>query len=727
MLAELLQLSRNLKLQGVPVGLVHRDYRPPGRYPSEIRALISLDGTVSDLDSLSPDDMGGLWTLVALERKRKFFPAIRPPKPLITLDLEDTRWSALKEPSSDFLLSLIDEQRGHFADCVLQCDGQADRILQWPEEDNVSLARLQGFARAFKEFSRTPSRTTELLINAIRDRLGRPSSVKLRQALGTLLVGTRKEAKGKKAQVEYKVQVLLDLKAPDDLGFTIYHPRIQRIVLEQLIAEDGIDSVLKEPFPAWSRPPLISMPIAPFSKFSDARCNFRYGKADEQGFVVTTSTAQQLVAALKTVTSDEFLGKTWHPLHTGMIEQKKNRKVKACDILIAYPSWDIQTLSTVDIIASPKLNTTPKEKIRAAKRFGEMAEPLLTSMKQRQTSSSIPDYLTILLIRQISNGQIQLAYSAQSTLSDSITAIEAWNESEDNLPPQLRVPLPVGESRNEYRLLKPRLLFPEDISYLLSRQWIRDGSECTLLHGPAIGVVLDLFLRRSGVWRQCAEDLLEMTLARAAPLLIAAGNVLHRDGAPNWGHWRAFGPGGASKGKRDPRYDTASVLSLLGTLLFALNSDRRRYMNEKAFLVGKLLTMADELHRCYCIVVRDGDIPPSLLGNGLVSRASDSPASALADLLDRSRIYIGWAKTAPTPSRKPKENDDDYKQRKEAVNSAREVLRYMQPLADDLRREDSLKQELTTEEKAHLLLGYLSPVLARDTPNQESSKNRTAS
>ena len=228
----------------------------------------------------------------------------------------------------------------------------------------------------------------------------------------------QKEAKGKKAQVEYKVQVLLDLKAPDDLGFTIYHPRIQRIVLEQLIAEDGIDSVLKEPFPVWSRPPLISMPIAPFSKFSDARCNFRYGKADEQGFVVTTSTAQQLVAALKTVTSDEFLGKTWHPLHTGMIEQKKNRKVKACDILIAYPSWDIQTLSTVDIIASPKLNTTPKEKIRAAKRFGEMAEPLLTSMKQRQTSSSIPDYLTILLIRQISNGQIQLAYSAQSTLSD---------------------------------------------------------------------------------------------------------------------------------------------------------------------------------------------------------------------------------------------------------------------------------------------------------------------
>ena len=78
MLAELLQLSRNLKLQGVQVGLVHRDYRPPGRYPSEIRALISLDGTVSDLDSLWPDDMGGLWTLVALERKRKFFPAIRP-------------------------------------------------------------------------------------------------------------------------------------------------------------------------------------------------------------------------------------------------------------------------------------------------------------------------------------------------------------------------------------------------------------------------------------------------------------------------------------------------------------------------------------------------------------------------------------------------------------------------------------------------------------------------
>jgi hypothetical protein len=130
-------------------------------------------------------------------------------------------------------------------------------------------------------------------------------------------------------------------------------------------------------------------------------------------------------------------------------------------------------------------------------------------------------------------------------------------------------------------------------------------------------------------------------------------------------------------------------------------------VNEPAYLVGKLLAMMDELHRCYCVVVRDGDIPNSLIGNGLLRRAADSPTLALSDLCERSPIYIGWAKTA-TITEKINENN------KIAVHSARKVLRLAQPLSEQLHGAPNLEKELSAAGKAHLFLGYLSPVLGKD-------------
>lgn len=137
-----------------------------------------------------------------------------------------------------------------------------------------------------------------------------------------------------------------------------------------------------------------------------------------------------------------------------------------------------------------------------------------------------------------------------------------------------------------------------------------------------------------------------------------------------------------------------------------MNSTVQNYTNESAYLVGKLLAMMDELHKCYCVVVRD-DIPNALIGNGLLRRAGDSPALAFSDLLDRSPLYLGWAKTA-TVTEKMSE------QKKIAVHSARKVLRLAQPLVDQLRDGQLLEKELSTIGKAHLFLGYLSPVLGTD-------------
>ena len=117
--------------------------------------------------------------------------------------------------------------------------------------------------------------------------------------------------------------------------------------------------------------------------------------------------------------------------------------------------------------------------------------------------------------------------------------------------------------------------------------------------------------------------------------------------------------------------------------------------------------MMDELHKRYCEVVRDGDIPNALIGNGLLGRASESPARALEELSERSRIYIGWARSAAVDPKKPDEI-------RIAVDSARKLLRLAQPLCETLHADESLEKELTPVQKAHLFLGYLSPVLGKD-------------
>jgi hypothetical protein len=89
---------------------------------------------------------------------------------------------------------------------------------------------------------------------------------------------------------------------------------------------------------------------------------------------------------------------------------------------------------------------------------------------------------------------------------------------------------------------------------------------------------------------------------------------------------------------------------------------------------------------------------------------------AFDELCERSRIYLGWAKSAQLSGKETEAV-------KNAVNSAERLLRIVEPIAVELHQSD-LKQPMSAEGKAHLYLGYLSPVLGgkkeENEPNPES-------
>lgn len=68
-------------------------------------------------------------------------------------------------------------------------------------------------------------------------------------------------------------------------------------------------------------------------------------------------------------------------------------------------------------------------------------------------------------------------------------------------------------------------------------------------------------------------------------------------------------------------------------------------MHEPPFLIGRLLSLADQLHEQYCQKVRKGSVPSQLVGNALMPAALEQPTQALALLSQRVLPYQAWAKT----------------------------------------------------------------------------------
>lgn len=753
MLSELYHIAKNLNHQGQEICLVHADFGDPGLSTNvNLRLLLSEDGKIVRLEALQAADAVSLWTLK--KGNFKFFPAVRMPNPLVDLPTDDAAWKVLKKPTVEELQSLLSSWKEKIQSVNLTSEReQASRIMKWEHDEEETVGRLKAFAEQFLELTKDPEVFASTLANAFEAALIGTTDEKLFKPLQALFFGVLKEPKNKPPQVEFKVQIIFDYVPNRQVAGCLYNPRARQVVLECLNAEKtdarktgktselGLPticafegrpmSLLEGPYPDWSAQPVIGKAFKPFSKFSDAPCNYRYHVADSGGFAIGSDTAKELVAAGCTITSPESRNRTWRSLRNGKFDMRNGKKIETRDVLIAYPTFDWKELVPVSIFGRPDSEKKASEELdddevntpAASQVFTQVAETFVNALTSVVSQFDLErKYIRLLVLRAISPGQVQLAYSATPTCGHFTAAVQHWAASEKNLPPRLTVPLPSKKAESGFGWFAPNLLFPDDAIHVFSHQWMRGGTESSRLQTPPVSAILDVFLQREGVWQDTARQLLETLLPRVEPLLIGAGNILHRIDSQSPGAWRDFAPktetGQPDKRKPDPRYYLAKSLSLIGTLLHSLNSTPNHYMKETAYLVGKLLAAMDELHKCYCISERKGDIPPTLIGNGLLGRAADSPEMAFDELCERSRIYLGWARSVQLSGKETEAV-------KIAVNSARKLLRIVEPMAVELHQSSKLNQPMSAEGKAHLFLGYLSPVLGGKKESDEATTEST--
>lgn len=133
------------------------------------------------------------------------------------------------------------------------------------------------------------------------------------------------------------------------------------------------------------------------------------------------------------------------------------------------------------------------------------------------------------------------------------------------------------------------------------------------------------------------------------------------------------------------------ILPLLGIFLSKLGERKDDYMSESAFLLGKFLRRADELHRIYCTQVRDDEHPNGYCGGRALVAMQGNPQRAMASLVQRLSPYVNWARSYHGENK----------------GLAHWALKNFEDVSNQL-HERGIPDKLNDVEKAEMFLGYLA-------------------
>ncbi len=389
---------------------------------------------------------------------------------------------------------------------------------------------------------------------------------------------------------------------------------------------------------------------------ADTPCQTRYGRIGTDIFPLGKQTASDLNTALIHLTNADREGKNWKRI-PGTVRKKSN-------LLLVY----LESSPQLDAAIAETFTGSDESDRLYTKICAEVGKALLG----RTALDS--DLLHVVVLNKIDPGRVQVELSETFSPEQVIRGGAEWQQGAANRPP---LPLKGDD-------LVPS---PTDVMRCLQMMWERGGASYSDAPGCRLADVYDVLIagRQNSV--VAAETLLRMTLQRTVDLLIAIGHAAHRGGKDAW-----------KRISREAGKYPVIAASLFGITLSKLGYKKECYMQEPAFLVGRLLSLADTLHAQYCEVKRNKDMPPQLLGNALIPTAISDANKGLARMLLRIRVYQAWARG------------------KDGTPLARWSCGEMGRIANEL-AEKLPDRRFNEAEQAQLLLGYL----ARAESNQDKA------
>ena len=396
---------------------------------------------------------------------------------------------------------------------------------------------------------------------------------------------------------------------------------------------------------------------------NESRCQYRYGQIDAKGNPVGIETRQAMTGALAWLSHPERRGKTW-------TDVSRSRNDSA--LLFAYPSV-MPELEEVEGYASLLSSMTDED----GANFEACAEQVTKSLTK--IPETIEAQMQIFVLSKPDGFRTKVQFHHQCSIDRFIEASQNWQRGSKNIPPIL-----IGTFKDKKPCKQsPIASFPEQVVWCLNTVWTHFGTHANTINRFTMGDALDLFLDTETKLKATVNGLLPILIKNNQALLFALGKAHH---------------GNKIHPVAKTYYKQPLLLpSLLGLFLYKLNIHKEVYMSTPAFLIGRILSIADQLHDQYCKYVRKDSKPSQLLGNALMATALDHPKQALAMFSQRILHYQAWAKTYSG----------------ENAGLVHSFLKEWGVICSQLDKVE-IPENCSDAEKAEMILGYLADTKKRE-------------
>jgi hypothetical protein len=424
------------------------------------------------------------------------------------------------------------------------------------------------------------------------------------------------------------------------------------------------------------------------SMVGEAPCQFRYGKADYDSFSIGNTVRGEVKSALEWLAQDDFQWKTWD-----IIGHK--------ELLFGYPSELPKPNlppELISILSGPEADSAVFKKITS--------EVLETLKGYHKPLNEIE--VRLFALKKMDDARTKVVYDIVFRASELENLAEEWEKASENIP-TFRVfdrDRGSGEERDFFPYIPKPFEFNRIFDYINNH-----GTQRKQTSSPenklkkknkefARTIPLDILLDKTDTLT--LSHLLHYVLNNTSKTIISTIAFMHRR--------EIF--------DADANLHTIKLLIPIfyGVLLYKLKVRKEEYMESLEFLVGKLLSLSDDLHFQYCKYVRTPkanpensgsgkiNLPPELLGCALVNTALHSPVKALSILSERIRPYIAWAKTNQT----------------EEYRLTRWMLRRYGDISRKIKESiGNADKRMGDKEKAILLLGYLEGIRKQDIEKED--------
>jgi len=409
-----------------------------------------------------------------------------------------------------------------------------------------------------------------------------------------------------------------------------------------------------------------------FSKNDNLPAAGSYHRFGPNAFPVGRFVIGDLASAVTELVGEHRKGVTWCTV--------PGERRKTTDLLIAFVEGALDA-PTAGLFAGDE--GEPDDELDPIAAYERRAERLLEAIKGKAPEDFRKTPVQVCLLRKVDEGNRKALLHRHLTVGQLYDCAQQWMQGQRNLPDWLFL-------RHKGKRERLQGLAPFSIPSLTRRQFVRGGTERKDAIGVPATEVFSLFLQEGDTPR-LAQRLLHVVLKRHHQLLEATAHAKH--------------------GARVSRLDNGTALRVLTLLAILLNASGRRggsWMNEAAFRLGQLLSVADVVHAGYCADVRQGQVPPALLGNSVLTMAQANPAKALAALGRRWKPYASWAKRASADEAAKLRDSAEPSQKDRGWKISQAIWQYRRAAEISTALHGQLPQTADDVFRAELLLGYVA-------------------